>query len=108
VFRSIFKSIAKENQQGAAKVDSDTEQPQPFSSANVFWPEQYLAPDLPQARIWTYGYNADVIGGLFETNNKNSISQHGQDLAVKLERDIDNEVSPRRSRCCLNLETRID
>ena len=51
-------------------------------------------PDLPQARIWTYGYNADVIGGLFKSNNKNSVSQHGRDLAVQLDREIDNGV------CC--------
>ncbi|KFY28037.1 hypothetical protein V491_00670 [Pseudogymnoascus sp. VKM F-3775] len=62
------------------------------SLSDIFWPEEYLATDLPQARIWTYGYNADVIGGLFQANNKNSVSQHGRDLAVRLERDIDNEA----------------
>lgn len=61
-------------------------------SSSVFWPEQYLVSDIPQASVWTYGYNADVIGGLFQANNKNSISQHGQDLSVRLERDIDNSV----------------
>jgi hypothetical protein len=59
---------------------------------NVFWPEQFLAEDIPNARILTYGYNADVIGGLFQANNKNSISQHGRDLKAKLERDVENEV----------------
>ncbi|MCJ1277745.1 hypothetical protein MMC21_005559 [Puttea exsequens] len=57
----------------------------------VFWPKEYLAEDVSQARVWTYGYNADVIGGLFQANNKNSISGHGRDLRVRLERDIDNE-----------------
>ena len=33
-----------------------------------------------------------MIGGLFKANNKNSISNHGRDMKVKLERDIDNEV----------------
>lgn len=34
-----------------------------------------------------------MIGGLFEKSNRNSISQHGRDLSVKIERDIvdDNE-----------------
>ncbi|RDW63751.1 hypothetical protein BP6252_11296 [Coleophoma cylindrospora] len=59
--------------------------------ADVFWPEEYLVPDLPHARIWTYGYNADVIGGFFQANNQNSVSQHGRDLAIKLDREIDNE-----------------
>lgn len=60
------------------------------SPSKVFWPEQYLASDIPQTIVWTYGYNADVIGGLFQANNQNSISQHGRDLSVKLERDIEN------------------
>ena len=59
---------------------------------DVFWPEDYLAKDMERARIWTYGYNADVVGGMFQANNKNSISQHGRDFAVKLERDLDNDV----------------
>ena len=58
----------------------------------VFWPKEYLAEDISQARVWTYGYNADVIGGLFQANDKNSVSAHGRDLAVRLEREIDNEV----------------
>jgi len=48
--------------------------------------------DIPEARIWTYGYNADVIGGLFKSNNKKCVSQHGRDLAGRLEREIKNEV----------------
>lgn len=69
--------------------------PQPTNSlpsARCYWPEQLLVQDVPNARVWTYGYNADVIGGLFQASNQNSISQHGRDLAVRLERDIDNEV----------------
>jgi hypothetical protein len=47
---------------------------------------------LPHAWVWTYGYNADVIEGLFEASNKNSIIQHRNDLIAALERDIDNKV----------------
>ncbi|THY82944.1 hypothetical protein D6C95_08605 [Aureobasidium pullulans] len=61
------------------------------TTGSVFWPEEYLAADIPQACVWTYGYSADVIGGLFQANNKNSISQHGRDLSVRLEREVDNE-----------------
>ncbi|KAF2679087.1 hypothetical protein K458DRAFT_375514 [Lentithecium fluviatile CBS 122367] len=77
---------------GAASHPTSTEQAHASSSSlsSVFWPEQYLALDIPQARVWTYGYNADVIGGLFQANNQNSISQHGRDLSVRLEREIDN------------------
>ncbi|OBT57821.1 hypothetical protein VE04_01878 [Pseudogymnoascus sp. 24MN13] len=57
----------------------------------LFWLEEFLALDIPEARVWTYGYNADVIGGVFQANNKNSVSQHSRDLAVKLGREIENE-----------------
>ena len=49
-------------------------------------------PEIPEARIWSYGYNADVMGGFFQANNKNSVSQHGRDFAVRLERELENEV----------------
>ncbi|EUC36943.1 hypothetical protein COCCADRAFT_86924, partial [Bipolaris zeicola 26-R-13] len=65
--------------------------PTSSSPSSIFWPEEYLVPDIPRACIWTYGYNADVIGGIFKANNQNSISQHGQDLSVRLEREICNE-----------------
>ena len=63
----------------------------PPPPSTVFWPKEYLASDIPQASVWTYGYNADIIG-LFQANNKNSISQHGRDLSVRLEREVENEV----------------
>jgi hypothetical protein len=50
-----------------------------------------LTHDILEARVWTYGYNANVIGA-FQANNKNIVSQHGRDLAVKLEREIENGV----------------
>jgi hypothetical protein len=80
-FRSLFKPHA---------APSQSIPPSP----GVFWPEQFLVPDIPEAKVWTYGYNADVIGGLFQANNKNSISQHGRDLAVRLVRDVDRDVFP--------------
>ncbi|KAJ9634903.1 hypothetical protein H2199_008767 [Coniosporium tulheliwenetii] len=61
------------------------------ASQKLFWPKEYLTQDIPQARVWTYGYNADVIDGLLQANNKNSVSQHGRDLAVRVEREIENE-----------------
>ncbi len=92
--RSLFKrrtdrSLAIETAQAQDPSSSPTSSP---PSSTVFWPEEYLALDIPQAQVWTYGYNADVIGGLFQANNKNSISQHGRDLSVRLEREIDNGV----------------
>lgn len=59
---------------------------------SIFWIEDFLPQDIPKARILTSGYHADVIGGLFQANNKNSIYQHGRDLKAKLERDLGDEV----------------
>ncbi|KAH7377204.1 hypothetical protein B0T11DRAFT_217894, partial [Plectosphaerella cucumerina] len=59
-----------------------------------FWPRDLLAADLPDARIWTYGYDADAIDARLGTNNKNnkhSLSKHGQDLVRMLRRDLVNE-----------------
>ncbi|KAI4940646.1 hypothetical protein J4E91_011283 [Alternaria rosae] len=90
-----LKSLFKRRTARSLSTSAEQAQP-PFGPASlpppatVFWPEAYLAADIPQACVWTYGYNADVIGGLFQSNNKNSISQHGRDLSVRLEREIDN------------------
>jgi tetratricopeptide (TPR) repeat protein len=56
--------------------------------AKPFWPYEYLKDDIPQATLWTYGYNSHVVEDLFKANNKNSISQHGRDFSVQLERDV--------------------
>ena len=61
-------------------------------SDDVFWPRDYLARDIPEARVWAYGYNADVIGGMFQADNQNSVSQHGRDLVQHFKRDLENEV----------------
>ncbi|KAK1828992.1 hypothetical protein QBC39DRAFT_357763 [Podospora conica] len=68
--------------------DKTAIEPQSSDSTTIFWPQDFLAGDLPEARIWTYGYKADVIDGLFQTGKKNSISQHGRDLSVQIERTV--------------------
>ena len=62
------------------------------SPSKLFWPDEYLTQDIPEARVWTYGYDADAIGGLFQAKNKNSVSQHGQDFAARVEWAIQNDV----------------
>ena len=89
-FKSLFKRQAVRSP--LTKTEQAQASSSPSPSSKVFWPKQYLASDIPEARVWTYGYNADIIGGLFQANNKNSISQHGRDLSVGLEREIDNGV----------------
>ncbi|KAH7363587.1 hypothetical protein B0T11DRAFT_282853, partial [Plectosphaerella cucumerina] len=59
-----------------------------------FWPRDLLTADLPEARLWTYGYDGDAIEarpGTNKKNNKNSLSKHGQDLATTLRREMVDE-----------------
>lgn len=86
--RSIFRSLPPLPKSDSIQNGTSTRQQQ------LFWPHDYLTKDIPQARVWTFGYNADVIGGLFQASDKNSVSQHGRNLEVRLERDIDNKVDP--------------
>lgn len=58
----------------------------------LFWPEQFLPKVVPNARILTYGYDADLIRGMFQASSKNSILKHGNDMMMKLERSVRNEV----------------
>ncbi|APA08683.1 hypothetical protein sscle_04g034530 [Sclerotinia sclerotiorum 1980 UF-70] len=59
----------------------------------VFWLQDYLVEDIHEARVWTYGYNADMIDGLFQANNQNSVLQHSRDLVEKIKGEIENEDS---------------
>ena len=59
----------------------------------VFWPDEFLVEDLPDARIWTWGYDADAFSGFFKASNRNTVSQHSQDLQVQIEREVYNEAS---------------
>ncbi|KAI2618351.1 hypothetical protein GGR54DRAFT_648120 [Hypoxylon sp. NC1633] len=63
------------------------EYPQP----KVFWPSEYLKHDIPDARVWTYEYDADTIGGFFQAGNENSIFRRGEDLAMQVSDNIRNE-----------------
>jgi hypothetical protein len=85
-FKSFFKPKPSTSTADGKKGEGNS------ASRKVFWPKEYLTEDISQARIWTYGYNAEVIG-VFKANNTNSVSQHGRDLAVKVERELENEVS---------------
>ncbi|KAJ5142341.1 hypothetical protein N7526_003336 [Penicillium atrosanguineum] len=62
-------------------------------TATTFWPADSLPSVVPEAKIWAYGYNANVLGG-FRQTNKNNIRQHGGDLMVQVERDLDSDNLP--------------
>ena len=84
--RSLFGSSTPRAEGRSAHDSTSTQQEE------VFWPQDYLAEDVPQARVWTCGYDADVIGGLFRASSKDSVSQHGRNLAIRLEREVEDEV----------------
>ncbi|KAI1746899.1 hypothetical protein F4782DRAFT_522988 [Xylaria castorea] len=91
-FRSIFRPQHVASTRASVNEDGIQKGREPSIKHKVFWPHDYLLEDVPEAEVWTYGYNADVIGGLFQANNQNSVSQHGRDLAVKLERELYNQL----------------
>lgn len=62
-------------------------------SKAIYWSADLLPSAVPMAKIWTYGYNANVVGGSFQNINKNGILQHGNDFMVKVERGLKNDVS---------------
>ncbi|EXJ53356.1 uncharacterized protein A1O5_13396 [Cladophialophora psammophila CBS 110553] len=85
-FRSLFaKSKPKET--------TDVDETSAVGTKRIYWPQDLLAEDLKMAQIYTYGYNADLIGGFFEGQGpiKNSISQYGNDLMVEVASEIRNE-----------------
>jgi hypothetical protein len=61
-------------------------------SEGIFWPSDKLPLDVPNATVWTYGYDANVIPNFFQPGNVNSILQHSDDLMVKIERKLENKV----------------
>ncbi|KAI1455276.1 hypothetical protein F4805DRAFT_468791 [Annulohypoxylon moriforme] len=94
--RNFFKRLSRHIHSAPAHNGADDNHDEsnnagPSGKHKVFWPRDYLIEDLPEANVWTYGYNADVIGGLFQANNQNSVSQHGKDLQVKIERELKGE-----------------
>ena len=68
----------------------ETDRPKPN---RLYWPQDLLPMDIPQAKVMTYGYDADVIGTLRGDHIKmNNFTTHSQDLLVKLQREITHEV----------------
>ncbi|KAJ3531234.1 hypothetical protein NM208_g8967 [Fusarium decemcellulare] len=87
--RRSFRSLLRRSRQTSSPVTTKDSEVSP--SPKPFWPAEFLPEDIPEARVWTYGYNANVVESVFQASNQNSVSQHGQDLAVKFERVIDNQ-----------------
>lgn len=48
-------------------------------SHDIFWPAALLPEVIPNARIWTWGYDAD-IDGFWSSASQNTVSQHATNL----------------------------
>ncbi|KAI9800977.1 MAG: hypothetical protein M1825_003511 [Sarcosagium campestre] len=57
---------------------------------SVFWPADLLPNTVKRAKIMTFGYNADIFGSPLQGASKTTITQHGRDLMVQLERIVGN------------------
>ena len=51
--------------------------------AAACWPEVFLPNDLPDARIITYGYDADVVN-FWSMASQNTVGDHGQKFLTSL------------------------
>lgn len=47
----------------------------------IFWPQDLLAKELPNARIFTFGYDANIVG-LLKTAGSDTLRDHGKALAT--------------------------
>lgn len=54
----------------------------------VFWPRDFLAGDVPNARILTYGYHSEVTRG-YASASKSGIFALARNLLYKLQRERD-------------------
>jgi hypothetical protein len=107
--RSKRKALTSLFRSKSSTTSPDTPAGESSSSIRLFWPNDFLTRDIPNARVWTYGYNADAIGFLYRAKNQNTISQHGQELANQIELELGNEVMIfRRSRCEVGLTINQD
>jgi hypothetical protein len=89
------KSVHQTNHTGATSIvfvhglTGNRETTWTHKQSKTFWPQTLLARDLPNARILTFGYDADIVGAL-NTAGSNTLRDHGKSLA--------NDVALRRMR----------
>jgi hypothetical protein len=58
----------------------------------VFWPKALLGELLPESRIYTFGYNADIASGWLKGTGQNTISQNANDLLVDCAAELEGQV----------------
>lgn len=53
-----------------------------WTSNNICWPKHLLPKNIPNARVFSFGYAADVAS--FGKVSQNNVEQHANDLAGEL------------------------
>jgi hypothetical protein len=76
---SIDSNSKLEDTKGPGVVGSDDERQSKDTSQGVFWPTTLLPEVLPDTRMFTWGYDADV-DRFRSTASQNTIFQHAADL----------------------------
>lgn len=62
------------------------------AKTDTYWPVHILSRDIPNARLFSFGYDADVAK-FVEPTGKNTIEDHASDLVNDLSNDRDDDVS---------------
>ncbi|KAH8429488.1 esterase/lipase family protein [Aspergillus melleus] len=54
-----------------------------WTKYNVFWPQRILPEDVPKARIWSWGYDADLLH-FWNKHSNNALKDHSSQLCSDL------------------------
>ena len=68
---------------GGASHDTNGSSSKGVGHGSVFWPQKLLPAVIPDAKIFTFGYDADV-DGFFTSASQNTIHQYAQNLLSDL------------------------
>jgi hypothetical protein len=79
--------------QSSSRLAHSPESDDTESHTDVFWPEDLLPLDLPNAAIYTYGYDANLVDGYVQGASKNSVFQNSNNFMIDIASDIGNDVS---------------
>ncbi len=68
--------------ESAAALATETREDASSHSKSIYWPEKLLPTDIPNAKIFTYGYKGPDM---------NNVSQHANDLMIDLSSELRNK-----------------
>jgi hypothetical protein len=75
-FRGLTRRLLRKPRDSRDSTETENNTP---NRSTTFWPNDFLAGDLPNVRLLTFGYSSDVLS-TFRAVSKNNITQHAQNL----------------------------